>query len=412
LRGVPRFTSNAFLAASLHAVLLLIYTLICYIMVLALGSLTNPIVTDPFAPVPLWLNAVALLLSGLSAIPLGRWLRHSLDELLLGWPDDPYGTLSQLQADLARAPSPQAIVPAVAAIIATTLRLPYAAITDAAGETIAIGTPPVGAELLRLPLVYGAASVGTLEVAARRPSTTLTTGELRLLHDLARQVGITLYAAQLSEALQASRTQLVAAREEERLRMRRDLHDGLGPTLAALKLQLGAARRTLRADPAAAEALLDELRADVADATAAIRRLVYDLRPPMLDEHGLVGALGSLARLVEPAPLRLELPAALPPLPAAVEVALYRIAAEAVHNVARHAHATGCTLTLAVEDEMVSLRVSDTGAGLPAGHKPGVGLNAMRERAEELGGTLSLESTPGVGLMVSARIPRRTENPD
>ncbi len=408
LRGIPRPSADALLVGGLHAFLVLVYALLCYSVVLAIGSAADATVTDPSAPVPWWLNITALLVIGLGLVPVSRWIRRGVDQLIYGWPDDPYGALSRLHADLARNPSPHAIVPAVVAMIAATLKLPYVAISPLpGGETISFGTLPAGAERVSLPLVYGETIVGSLAVAARRPGAPLSAGELHLLGDLARQVGITLHAAQLSEALQASRAQLVAAREEERRRIRRDLHDGLGPTLAALRLQLGAVRRTLRREPEAAEAILDALRADVAEATAAIRRLVYDLRPPLLDEHGLGGALRSLARLVEPQPLWVELPAALPALPAAVEVALYRIAAEALHNVARHAHGLGCTLTLDVGATVVELRVSDTGAGLPAEHRDGVGLAAMRERAEELGGSLSVDSRPGAGVTVVARIPWR-----
>lgn len=408
LRGFPRLTTDALLAGGLYAFLLLSYALICYSTVLAIGSITHPTVTDPAAPVPWWLNISALVVIGLGLVPVSRWIRRGIDQLIYAWPDDPYLALSRVQAELLADPSPRAIVPAVVASVTATLKLPYAAITSLPdGETVTIGTPPVDAERVSIPLAYGATAIGTLEVAARRPHAALSASELQLLNDLARQIGITLHAAQLSEALQASRTQLVAAREEERRRIRRDLHDGLGPTLAALRLQLGAARRSLRSEPAAAEALLDDLRADVADATAAIRRLVYDLRPPLLDEHGLAGALQSLARLVEPQPLWLELPAELPALPAAVEVALYRIAAEALRNVARHARAPGCTLSLVVAAGAVELRVADRGVGLPDGHRDGVGLTAMRERAEELGGSLSVESRPGAGVTVVVRIPWR-----
>lgn len=400
--GVSWQRRTALLVNTLHALLL---------VVLALTVVTLTLVAvSPFVPperIPWAGLLIAPALIGLTIMPVSRRLHQALDQLLSGWPDDPYRALRQVQAELLADPSPQAIVPAVAASITATLGLPYAAITSAAdGQTVRVGTVPSGAELISLSLTYGRTVVGTLDVAARRPHAALSASELQLLGDLARQVGITLHAAQLSEALQASRAQLVAAREEERRRIRRDLHDGLGPTLAALRLQLGAARRTLRSDPDAAEAQLDELRADVAEATAAIRRLVYDLRPPLLDEHGLAGALRSLARLVEPLPLCVELPEALPALPAAVEVALYRIAAEALHNVARHARATGCVLALGVGATAVELRVSDDGAGLPAGHREGVGLAAMRERAEELGGSLSVDGRPGAGVTVVARIPR------
>ena len=403
LRALPRPSGDALLTGGLHALIMAVYAVTIYALVLAVGGYP-----DIRVPPPLRLTLIALFLFTLGAVPLSRWTRRRLDSLITGWPDDPFGAINQLQAELSRDPLPRAIVPAVLATITATLKLPYGAITSPPdGDTVQVGVAPAGAERLTIPLRFGDDVVGTLEVAARRPGVSLSADELVLLHNLARQVGITLYTAQISEALQASRAQLVAAREEERRRIRRDLHDGLGPTLAAMRLQLGAARRSLRSEPEAAEALLDELRGDVVEATAAIRRLVYNLRPPLLDEHGLAGALRSLSRLVEPLPLRLELPDTLPPLPAAVEVALYRIAAEALHNVARHAHATSCVLRLELTDDMVTLQMCDDGSGLPAGHRDGVGLSAIRERAEELGGIVVVERGASGGVTVTTRIPRR-----
>jgi signal transduction histidine kinase len=403
LRGRVRTFGDALLTGGLHALLIAVYAVTVYALVLAVGGYPDLRVAPP-----LRLTVIALFLFALGVVPLSRWLRRRLDSLITSWPDDPYGAINQLQAELSRDPSPRAIVPAVVATITATLKLPYGAITSPPdGETVSVGVAPPNAERLSIPLRFGDTLVGALEVAARRPGVTFSADELALLHSLARQVGITLHAAQLSEALQSSRAQLVAAREEERRRIRRDLHDGLGPTLAAMRLQLGAARRTLRSEPEAAEVLLDELRADVAAATAAIRHLVYDLRPPLLDEHGLVGALRSLGRLVEPLPLRLELPDELPPLSAAVEVALYRIAAEALHNVARHAGATSCTLQLELSDERVVLRVCDDGVGLSVGHRAGVGLAVMHERAEELGGSVVVAQGTSGGVTVTTHIPRR-----
>lgn len=403
LAAPRRPSGDALLTGGLHALLMAVYAVTVYALVLAVGGSH-----DLSVPPPVQLTLIALFLFALGVVPLNRWTRRRLVNLITGWPDDPYAAINQLQAELSRDPSLRAIVPAVVATITATLKLPYGAITSPPdGDTVQVGVAPAGAERQTIPLRFGDDVVGTLEVAARRPGATLSTDELVLLHNLARQVGITLHTAQISEALQASRAQLVAAREEERRRIRRDLHDGLGPTLAAIRLQLGAARRSLRSDPEAAEALLDELRGDVVAATAAIRSLVYNLRPPLLDEHGLAGALRSLSRLVEPLPLRLELPEMLPPLPAAVEVALYRIAAEALHNVTRHAHATICMLRLELMDDTVTLQICDDGSGLPAGHRDGVGLSAMRERAEELGGIVVVERGASGGVTVTTRIPRR-----
>lgn len=260
-------------------------------------------------------------------------------------------------------------------------------------------------ERLAIPLAYRSTQIGALYTAARRPNESLSASDLHLLHDLARQVGITLHAAQLTDALHASREHLVLAREEERRRIRRDLHDGLGPTLAALRLQLSALRHNVRHNPDEAERLIDELRNDVRAATANIRRLVYDLRPPMLDAFGLVGALRNLDLRSTGLTRSIELPAPLPPLPAALEVAIYRIAAEALHNVARHAQASYCAIGLVVNEASLTLSVTDNGCGLPASYLAGVGHQAMHERAAELGGSVSIAPAPTGGTCVSALFP-------
>jgi signal transduction histidine kinase len=211
----------------------------------------------------------------------------------------------------------------------------------------------------------------------------------------------------LTADLQHSRERLVTAREEERRRIRRDLHDGLGPALASLTLKLDAARNLLARDPATAEALLLELKTQTQTAIADIRRLVYGLRPPALDELGLVSAIREhAARNVSADSLRVsvEAPESLPPLPAAVEVAAYRIALEALTNVARHAQAKNCTVALTIKEDL-RLEISDDGVGLPPGHRLGVGLTSMRERAEELGGTCIIERRAASGTRVSATLP-------
>ncbi|MGI8423359.1 MAG: sensor histidine kinase [Chloroflexota bacterium] len=227
--------------------------------------------------------------------------------------------------------------------------------------------------------------------------------------------------------LQRARERLVTAREEERRRLRRDLHDGLGTQLAALSIQAGVLRSQIRRDPAAAENAANELRQEIRAAIASIRRLVYDLRPPALDELGLVGALRERAALYEldgaPASasdpgdgehhrvqvahglhVSIEAPEHLPPLSAAVEVAVYRIVQEALTNVVRHARASQCAVRLSVNGAL-RLVIADDGVGVPLGAAHGVGLLSMRERAAELGGACAVSSPPSGGTEVRVRLP-------
>jgi signal transduction histidine kinase len=215
----------------------------------------------------------------------------------------------------------------------------------------------------------------------------------------------------------------VSAREEERRRLRRDLHDGLGPTLAGQTLKVGAIRNLLARDPSAADRLLVELGAEIEAAIADIRHLVYALRPPALDELGLVAALRAEAmrhdieenygsgpgmdRETRPR-VTVEAPDPLPALPAAVEVAAYRIACEALTNAIRHSQATSCRIRLTLDDAL-HVEVADDGMGLPAERRVGVGLVSMRERAEELGGACSITSELGRGVRVLATLPLEKE---
>ena len=226
---------------------------------------------------------------------------------------------------------------------------------------------PMG-EPLRLPLVYQAETVGQLLVAPRAPGEAFTPAERRLLDDIALQAGVAAHAVQLTDDLQRSRERLVTAREEERRRLRRDLHDGLGPTLASLSMQLDAAQALVAEHPDEGVALLGTIRHELQDTVGTVRRLVYALRPPILDELGLVAALREHARQLGGDGLLITIEATdeRPVLPAAVEVATYYIAVEAMTNVARHAHAHRCTVSLAVDPAWVELEVTDDGRGVPA----------------------------------------------
>ena len=248
--------------------------------------------------------------------------------------------------------------------------------------------------------------VGHLVLASRSGEAQLTRADRQLLEDMARHAGVIVHAVHLTADLRRSRERLVLAREEERRRLRRDLHDGLGPTLAGLTLTLAAAREYLPRDPTATDTLLQELAKQVQGAVTDIRRLVYELRPPTLDDLGLIGALRDQAARYAHGGLQIavEAPDALDPLPAAVEVAAYRIGMEALTNVVRHAHAHICTLTVQRDSNLV-LTISDDGCGLPVAPVLGIGVRSMRERAEELGGSCTIEARPEGGTLVVACLP-------
>ncbi|MGQ0602927.1 MAG: sensor histidine kinase, partial [Anaerolineales bacterium] len=256
------------------------------------------------------------------------------------------------------------------------------------------------------PLLYQAEPLGRLTVAPREGETTLSNTDRRLLEDLARQAGVAVHAARVTAELQQARERLVMAREEERRRLRRDLHDGLGPTLAALTAQAEAARDLIPTRPDQSVALLEDMVTQAQTATVDIRRLVYNLRPPALDDLGLLGAIQAQAQRINQANgLTVQVNAdVFPPLPAAVEVAAYRLVQEALANVVRHAGAKHCRVELKLELKNLNVWIEDDGGGIPAQVQAGVGLASMRERAEELGGEFAPASTSS-GTKIKVRLP-------
>jgi signal transduction histidine kinase len=205
--------------------------------------------------------------------------------------------------------------------------------------------------------------------------------------------------------LQRSREQLVSAREEERRRLGRDLHDSLGPTLAGMAFGLDAARGLVASDPQEAGRVIAEIRGATLEAIGEIRRIAHRLRPPGLDELGLVEALRVAAgRLSGGVDVRVEAPERPPEVSAAVEVAAYAIVLEALTNVSRHAHARVCSVELTLGPEL-RIVVSDDGVGLDPACEAGVGLASMRERADELGGRIWVGPREGGGTRLVAALP-------
>jgi two-component system NarL family sensor kinase len=260
-------------------------------------------------------------------------------------------------------------------------------------------------------------------IAPRAPGEQFSPADRSLLEDLARQAEVAVHAVRLTADLQSSRERLVSTREEERRRLRRDLHDGIGPTLTGLVLQLNAARKLVRGKPEDAEESLARIEQRTEETIAEMRRLIYGLRPPALDDLGLIPSIYQQAqsqgivelstgaetdeRLEHRTVFSINAPEKLPPLPAAVEVAVYRIVQEALTNVARHAHARTCLVRLSVDrgSGVLEVEVTDDGVGIPGERVAGVGLSSMRERAEELGGTLAVGPGTEGGTRVLARLP-------
>jgi len=337
--------------------------------------------------------------------------RGLMDELLFGGRADPVDALTRLGSELTAGSSPQDWLETLRAA----LGVPGIELRSGDDVVATSGTLGPGAAAGRLevtPLVTGAERVGDLVVALPpdqlRPTPT-TSAVLRLV---APPLAQALHAARLGEELRDSRRRVVAALEEERRRVRRDLHDGLGPTLTGIAYSADAATNLVTAaspDTAEAVRVLRSLRADAGEAIAEVRRIVYGLRPKALDELGLVGAVRQRTSDLHATGGRVlavdvAAPGELPELTAAVEVAAYRVAVEAVTNVARHAATDRATVTFSlVGDTYLRVRVADDG-GSERPWRHGVGLSAMRERVEGVGGVLTVESGPA-GAAVTADLP-------
>jgi signal transduction histidine kinase len=357
-------------------------------------------------------TAASLLATGVAAaavLPLRTRLQRVVDRAMYGERGDPYAAVSRLTTRLQGAAAPGDSLTAVAEAIAVSLRLPYAAVETDGGERASHGNP-TGTHRHVLDLSHQGDDVGRLVVEGRDRKP-LTARDLALLADLARPAGAAVHAAGLADALRLSQRRLVQAREEERRRLRRDLHDGLGPTLASVVLGLDAAAGLVERDPAGAQRLLAEMKEEASGAVDDIRRLVYDLRPPALDELGLLGAVRQQAERMSlrDSGMDVHVTAAgpLPRLGAATEVAAYRIALEAVTNAARHARARHCSVLL-VADGQLRVEVTDDGTGIAAPAQPGVGLAAMQERATEVGGRCTVSNVDPAGTRVLAVLPLGT----
>jgi signal transduction histidine kinase len=339
--------------------------------------------------------------------PVMTQVKATTEELLFGGRADPVDTLSRLGTELSAGTSPQEWLTTLRA----TLAVPAIALR-VGGEILAEAGPPASASVSAGSVVtelrVGPEHVGDLVVALPEDRHRLPATTHAVLRLVAAPLAQAVHAMGLAEQLRASRVRVVAVLEEERRRVRRDLHDGLGPTLTGIAYSADAAANLLHTDPDRATFLLHALRADAADAIAEIRRIVYGLRPQTLDELGLVAAVRqqvSHLLVADGRPLRVDvqIPHTLPPLPAAVEVVAYRMAVEALTNVARHAGVDRAHVTFNAHDQALTITVHDPGTSTGT-WLPGVGLNAMRERVEEVGGTLTLTSGIG-GSTVHARVP-------
>lgn len=356
--------------------------------------------------------------------PLERLAQRAGNRLLYGRREDPYAVLVQAGRHVEAIQDPLQVMPRLAGTLVDTLRVPYARIElTLPGQQEALlfsAGRPTGEPLSPFPMVAHGAPVGTLLVSPRHPGARFTAAETRLLHGLAAQAAMAAEACRASLDLQRARERLVLAREEERRRLRNDLHDGVASALVAARM-LTAVAVAGEALPDATRHVLQTLNSDLAVCSAEVRSLIDGLRPPALD-RGLADALRSAAESLAPAvDVAVVIDGDLDDLPAAVEVVALRVVSEALTNVAKHARARTGTVTVTRTDAQLAVTVSDDGIGLaptpeqtataPAvavsdGSSGGVGLDSIRARVAEVGGSLALHSSRS-GLVVEVVLPAR-----
>ncbi|WP_203337286.1 sensor histidine kinase [Nocardioides limicola] len=367
-----------------------------YGMVAALGGVVWP--GDSQASAVLAVIVVAVVFH-----PLRLRVQRTVDRVVYGRRREPYAVLTALGRQFESVLPPDRVLATLVRQVGTVLRLPYAAASHSATTVV----HPPGAEMPPgrrevFPLRSGEEVFGELTVVAARGDG-LRAADRDLLDTLARRAGAAVKAASLNDELRRSRERILVAREDERRRLQRDLHDGLAPTLASLYQRVDTARSLLDRDPSAAARLLDDVGTQTRAVIDQIRDLVRALHPPELDELGLAGAVEAAAGRFPN--LMVRVVADPVTVPAVTEIAAYRIATEALTNVARHAGAQAATVRIEASDHHLSVTVTDDGCGVSATAEAGTGLRSMRERADDLGGSCRVSRLPGGGTRVHAVLP-------
>lgn len=362
-------------------------------------------------------SVVAAAMIALTFAPLRSRIQLLTNRLVYGHRNDPQAIMSRLGERLEATLAPHAVAQTIVDTVRETLRLPYVALEAShmigAPTQIASAGAPV-ADLIRIPLVYAGTPVGSLVASPRPGERELGSADLRVLYGLSHHAGLAVHAMRLldealslSTDLRRSRQQLVTAREEERRRLRRDLHDGLGPQLASIALRAEIVRDMVPSDLPEAVELLDQIDVQAEHAVVEIRRLVDGLRPSALDDLTLLGAIRALATDLSSSKLSIAVqgPDPMPALPAAVEVATYRVVQEALHNAVRHSLGTKTRVNLRLVGSELELSVHDDGHGNVGERDGGLGLQSMRDRVTEIGGTFEIVAKHGCGTQVRARLP-------
>lgn len=344
--------------------------------------------------------AVAGVVAGLTWGPA----RRAADRVVYGRRGGPLTALDDLDELLAAHHDATMVPVTVVRTLAATLGAEHVAMRDGSQTVATVGDPGRAAE--EFEVTYRGVRLATVAVAPRRGEQSLTPADRAVVRRVCAYAGPALDGARALAELVDARARVVLAREEERKRMRAYLHDDLAPTFSGLALSAAALENFAATDRVRATNLAQRLAGETAAAARRLRDVAYDLRPPSLDNRGLVAALtDEVGTRGGPPTVQIVADVADADLPAAVETAAYRIVQEAVANVRRHAAASTCTVVLRSRPDRLEIEVSDDGVGFAEPPTPGVGLTSMRERATELGGVLTVGAGACGGTLVRGRLP-------
>jgi signal transduction histidine kinase len=336
-------------------------------------------------------------------IPLVDVCRRAADRFVFGRRPSPLRALEDLGRQLAETADPRVVPETIVRAVTDSLAVGGARLL--VSDTVQAET---GAALFeeQFPITYRDEPVATLAVSPRPGETTLIARDRNVITRMCAQAAPALHGARLVNELVEARARVVIAREDERRRLRRDLHDDLAPTLAGLGLSAAVVERFSRAgDRRAADAATD-LAGQLQGASRQVRDIAYNLRPPVLDDRGLVAAIeDTIATTGGPPQVRVVAPSGRLELPAAVEACALRIIQEAVINVRRHAAASSCEVSIVHEPDALRIEIVDDGIGFTEPRLAGIGIRSMTERASEIGGSVSFHSEAGQGTRVSVRLP-------
>ncbi|HSJ71325.1 MAG TPA: histidine kinase [Acidimicrobiia bacterium] len=355
---------------------------------------------------PTWAAFTAILL----VLP-ARWLvRRSATRVVYG--RDASSAVSILGQRLETSVNAEDVARVVAQTVAEGLALPYAAVCLDGAVAAEAGVAPGESSdpaLERFPVTYLGSAIGAILVVPRSGDVALAARDRAAVDRLAVAAAPALHSARTLQELSMARERLVLTREEERRRLRRDLHDDLAPTLAGLGLRAAAAASLDHVENERIQRLYADLQEGIQGAIAQVREIAHNLRPPVLDDHGLEAAIRARLATDSDPDLQVEIEVdSLPsPMSAAVELAALRIVQEAVTNVRRHADATNCWIALLGRNGQLHVHVTDDGRGIPSEHARGVGLRSIMDRAQELGGTSEIGVREFGGTKVSVTLPTR-----